>query len=571
LLPAYYFLFESGNSGFGDRLKKTALQSLPAVVLCVLLYELQAKRTSSTYITGGTPFNYIITQPFVMLHYFANFFIPTSLSADSDWIPFESLSDYRFWVGLLFLLILLGVIAKQIIQKRNAAVTFGLAWFLIALLPSSLVPLSEVMNDYRPFIAYIGIAIAAGWCTYWVWQKWVLPNGQYVRLFMLFLAFILLINTYGTFARNKVWTTEEGLWLDVTEKSPENGRGLMNYGLTQMNKGNYATAEDCFTRGLKILPRYSYLYANMAVLKGAEKKYDEAEDYYKKAIFYGQGIPVISYFYARFLHQQGRDNEALPYVKQAIEMSPADVYSRYLAMEIYQAQEDFTDMAEMAKQTLVMLPGDAYAQSFLTASSNTKTKLEKALELVRQNPTADNYVNLSLIYFDKKQYGQCIEMCKEAIRLNPKYAAAYNNMGTAFNMLGYWDDAKAALKQAMDLQPGFQLAQNNYNVAVKQQAITDSMVSVVTAHPTAENYVSISLIYYRQGLFLKSADANKEAIKINPSFAIAYNNLCAVYNNLQMWDDAITAGEKAVQLDPNSQLYKNNLATSKQGKANSGK
>jgi len=47
---------------------------------------------------------------------------------------------------------------------------------------------------------------------------------------------------------------EESLWLDVTEKSPHNGRGLMNYGLTQMSKGEIRTALDYFERALSIRP-----------------------------------------------------------------------------------------------------------------------------------------------------------------------------------------------------------------------------------------------------------------------------------------------------------------------------
>ena len=52
---------------------------------------------------------------------------------------------------------------------------------------------------------------------------------------------------YGAHARNVVWRSEESLWLDVTEKSPHNGRGLMNYGLTQMTKGNIGGAYDYFS------------------------------------------------------------------------------------------------------------------------------------------------------------------------------------------------------------------------------------------------------------------------------------------------------------------------------------
>ena len=38
----------------------------------------------------------------------------------------------------------------------------------------------------------------------------------------------------------------QNLWYDGTIKSPNNGRGLMNYGLTLMARGDYDNAEDYF-------------------------------------------------------------------------------------------------------------------------------------------------------------------------------------------------------------------------------------------------------------------------------------------------------------------------------------
>ena len=40
----------------------------------------------------------------------------------------------------------------------------------------------------------------------------------------------------------------------MTRKSPENGRGLMNYGLSQIGQGQYTVALDYFTRAL-VYPR----------------------------------------------------------------------------------------------------------------------------------------------------------------------------------------------------------------------------------------------------------------------------------------------------------------------------
>ena len=67
---------------------------------------LTAKMTPATFQGGGdSAWFYRLTQPWVALHYFKSFFLPTELSADTDWTyvsgPFsgEALAGYLFVIG----------------------------------------------------------------------------------------------------------------------------------------------------------------------------------------------------------------------------------------------------------------------------------------------------------------------------------------------------------------------------------------------------------------------------------------------------------------------------------------
>ena len=53
----------------------------------------------------------------------------------------------------------------------------------------------------------------------------------------------------------------------------------------------------------------------------------------------------------------------------------------------------------------------------------------------------------------------------------------------------------------------------------------------------------------------------REAL-LDPRMAGAWNNIAAAYESMHRWDEAITAAQKAIALDPNFQLAKNNLAWS---------
>src|SRR5262249_19658762 len=159
-------------------------------------------------------------------------------------------------------------------RQTTKPVAFGILWFLLALLPtSSVIPLAEVLNDHRTFFPFVGLTLAAVWCAALSLER----AGHNVRVAARAIAVAaLLAMAYGTHQRNIVWRTEESLWLDVTQKSPRNGRGLMTYGLIQMSKGEYATADTYFQRALQLVPQYSYLHVNIAILKGATGRDAEA-------------------------------------------------------------------------------------------------------------------------------------------------------------------------------------------------------------------------------------------------------------------------------------------------------
>jgi Ca2+/Na+ antiporter len=128
-----------------------------------------------------------------------------------------------------FLLVFLGLGHAASRVERWRPVAFGIAFFVIALIPTSVVPLAEMTNDHRMFFPFVGLTLAVVWTLYLLLEKQL---EQVPRTAMIAIAlFICLGYAFGTYQRNKVWYLEETLWKDVTEKGPHNGRALMNYAL----------------------------------------------------------------------------------------------------------------------------------------------------------------------------------------------------------------------------------------------------------------------------------------------------------------------------------------------------
>jgi tetratricopeptide (TPR) repeat protein len=261
------------------RLQRTAQITVPFVVCGAVLLFVQ-HMTPRNWIAGAANArNYLITQPYVALLYEKTFFWPDDFSADYDLNPFTTTNDPRFWLGFAFITLFIAAATIAAVIKKTRVIGFGLLWFLTALLPTSLFPLAEVMNDHRTFLRYIGFVIAiAGVASLLVAQRATrsLPAKIAATGTMLL---ILCASGYATFQRNKVWKTEESLWRDVATKSPRNPRGLMNYGNTLMAKGDFAGALDHFHRALAFAPRYSVLLINRAIAEEATKQSQTAEQH----------------------------------------------------------------------------------------------------------------------------------------------------------------------------------------------------------------------------------------------------------------------------------------------------
>ena len=87
-------------------------------------------------------------------------------------------------------------------------------------------------------------------------------------------------------------------------------------------------------------------------------------------------------------------------------------------------------------------------------------------------------------------------MFDEALRIDPLYARAYNNMGNAFQATGDFETAAAAHGQAILLAPGLASAYSNLGNALRE---------------LGEN--------------VKAVEALTSAVALNPAFAAAYTNL----------------------------------------------
>ncbi|WP_025742723.1 tetratricopeptide repeat protein [Aquimarina pacifica] len=575
LFFVYVTLFEEKMSFIQlfnpKNLKKTfsALKkTLPAILVCASLYMFIITMTPESYTTGSAKtLNYLITQPFVITYYFISSILPIHLSADTDWKVFDNIWSYKFFLGILFVIILISIAFISSKKKKYYPISFGIAWFFISLIPSSsIIPLAEVMNDHRMFFPYIGLLIALGWGAALLAMRIQKKYSVNKRYGVLCISSILLLYAYGTYQRNEVWDNDESLWKDVTIKSPKNGRGLMNYGLSQMSKGEYKIAEKYFLKALEYTPYYHTLYINLGILNNTQGNTESAEKYFKEAIKYGSKYYSPRFYYGRFLTRNNRAAEAIEQLSKALDISPSHITTRLLLMENYLELEDWDNLQKIAKQTLSIDKNNKKAQLFLVSSVEKISKLETEEKEILVNPSAQKYLNLSLKYYQKKQYIKCVEMAQKAIDLQPDYSEAYNNICTAYNLLGDYEKAINACNKALAINPGYNLAKNNLKDVLERKTKLKNHTLKLAENSSEANYLDLSLFYYKNGRYVRCIEIAKEGIIKHPNSDNLYNNICAAYNELKDWENAYKAGQKGLKLNPDNQLLKNNYHIAKKNR-----
>jgi len=387
---------------------------MPSLVVTVALGLWMARRTPPTLVTGAAdPARYLLTQPLVALRYFASFFAPTDLSADNDWRLVSGPGDVRVLAGAAFVVATLWMVWRLRRSAVGKPIAFGLAWFVVALLPTSLTPLAEVANDHRMFFPFVGLSLSVTATGAWLIGRWVAPARR-VTVATVLVAMALVAGAAGVRARNEVWRTDETLWRDVIVKSPGNGRGWMNYGVSLMNRGEFIGAIAAFDRAAPLTPNYSLLYVNRGVAFGSLGRQPDADQAFIKAIALAPSDWRSHTFYARWLASEGRLAEALAHAQIAAELNPSDPIGPALAAQT-----------------------------------------------ARAAGTPEYFVSRSLAEYQMARYRNSIASAERALAVRPDYAEALNNVAAGHIALGEWDAGIAAAEEAVRLNPQLKIAWNN--------------------------------------------------------------------------------------------------------------
>jgi type IV pilus biogenesis/stability protein PilW len=148
-------------------------------------------------------------------------------------------------------------------------------------------------------------------------------------------------------------------------------------------------------------------------------------------------------------------------------------------------------------------------------------ELLKAEKLNPDDPILHN--DLGLVYMAKEKVGLAVVHFEKAVQLKPDYSLAKNNLGSAYLVQQAWDKAITVLEE-----------------------VTGDMLYATPHFPLA----NLGWAYYNKQDYDKARQYLKEALELQPEFFVAQLNLGRTYLATGQLHAALSMFESAARLNP---------------------
>lgn len=439
------------------RTLRAAARVIPAFVAAVALYLfVEGMNPPEQSYGGGGRLQNAWTQLWVSVRYAGMFFLPAGLSADSDWSVLSSPWDVRVLAGLA-LLAFSGWAAWRTAKRAvTRPIAFGIIWFWIGLVPSAVVPLAEVTNDHRPFLAFVGLTIAVVWGAALLVRRATEPS-QSRPVALALSAVVLSAHAAGTHARNRVWTNEATLWADVVRTSPGNARGLMNFALTAMHAARYSEARGLLDSASRLAPNYPLVYVNMAIAAEAQGDTAAASSNFRRALAIDPRNADALHYFARWLAAHGQARAALDEYELALAARPADVETRRERLFLLAARGERADAFTAARAILALDASDSVATAIVAGQPSVMPAPDSGTG----RSLSDRWYRAGWSLTLAHRNAEAIQAYREAVSADSSNVNALNNLGWSLGVLGFFDLALPVLERAVAVAPSNATAKNN--------------------------------------------------------------------------------------------------------------
>lgn len=246
----------------------------------------------------------------------------------------------------------------------------------------------------------------------------------------------------------------------LIEKDKSSDILFFNLGVIYARTGKTEEAISSLKEAARLNGRYLEAYIGLGALYEMKKDFAAAIENYDKAIGIDPANIGVYHRLGAVLARAKRYDEALGVYVTLGRIDPNDPYTYIGWANAHLARKQADEAIEVLRKGAAAGIKDAdlytmlgYAHSLKDAASKEALKFyNMALELKPESPAAHFYM---AVYYDKLKDGASAERhLREAARIDPGYADAYNYLGYMFAENGSnLDEAIKLVKKALEIEP----------------------------------------------------------------------------------------------------------------------
>ena len=270
---------------------------------------------------------------------------------------------------------------------------------------------------------------------------------------------------------------------------------------------------------LKYEPQHPDGNHNMGVLLVSMSKHDEALFFFEKALKSNPNVAQFWYSCVDLLIKLQRLSDATTLLTQAKNKGAAgDAFEK---LEQVLLSQSIKERIQVGVQRV----NDLCEQGEFTAAIDTSVEFSKVF------PDSEIfYFLIGLSNFGLGSLDIAIENYTQALKINPDFVEAHNNIG---NVLRQKDELQAAMKsyaRAIKINPNFAEAHHNIANILKENgdlegAISSYKLALKIKPEYAEAYCNMGVAFSEQGDAAAAQRCYKQALEIQPSHAETYRNM----------------------------------------------
>lgn len=180
---------------------------------------------------------------------------------------------------------------------------------------------------------------------------------------------------------------------------------------------------------------------------------------------------------------------------------------------------------------------------------------------------AQAQLDLSVQMAQAHRFPECVDAARQALKLQPDLAEAYNNLGYCSAGMGDLDEGIRNARVALRFKPSLQIASNNLAWMLQEKAKAGPGR---TSPAKADAALALSFEHALAHRYQQCIDAAGQALQLRPAMAEAYNNIGFCSASLGNWDEGIQNVQEALVIKLDFPMARNNMLWMLQERAKAG-